>query len=212
MPSNVLTDAFRRQLEQERLRLINERDTIVQAAINQATAEIDRSLDCIDALLGVPTAHENNGSTQAKLVEQESAPSPKQSTQRKVAAQKAKPSSPTPKQKDTQPSKQASKSEPAAKSKPAAQETASLKDLKREFKDLTPAQAIERVIMQSPKQVFTTEDVIRAIYGTLDQAAMPKARQSVALMLSHGKRRGDYIKVQEEPAQFQANPEKMQSA
>lgn len=55
MAFNVLTDDFRQQLEQQRKRLIKDRDALVQAAIEQATESIDASLNHINSLLGEST-------------------------------------------------------------------------------------------------------------------------------------------------------------
>ena len=52
MEFSVLTPDFRLQLEQQCDRLSSERDAIVQAAVEQATATIDTSLAHINALLG----------------------------------------------------------------------------------------------------------------------------------------------------------------
>ena len=52
MDFSVLTPDFRLQLEQQCDRLSSERDAIVQAAVEHATATIDASLAHINALLG----------------------------------------------------------------------------------------------------------------------------------------------------------------
>jgi hypothetical protein len=52
MTFNVLTDDFRKQLEQQRKLLVKDRDALVKEAVAQATASIDASLDHISSLLG----------------------------------------------------------------------------------------------------------------------------------------------------------------
>jgi len=52
MVLSILTDATKAKLEQERSRLKNERDAIIEAAVAQATSEIDRVLQQINRLLG----------------------------------------------------------------------------------------------------------------------------------------------------------------
>lgn len=209
MPSSILTNDFRQQLEQQRLRLTNEREAIVQAAIDQATADIDRSLAHINALLGEQqVAANSNGAVssieanvEASLVETATpSATPKADKQPKSASENT---APTPKSRKT--AKQPTKGK-AAKAKPAAQSTSASRQLKREFQDMTPAEAIEQVLVQSPDRAFTSEDLIEAIYGSLDDASLRRTRQSVALTLSHGRRRGVYLKVQDDPAQFKVNP------
>lgn len=203
MPSSILNNAFRQQLEQERSRLTNERDAIIQVAVEQATAEIDRALDYIDALLNAPQTGEiQNGSLQPEPTPKNNvAPAAKQ-PQKKAAAQKV---AATAKQ-SSSPSESPAKGK-AAKSK-SASETTETKALKSEFQNLTPAQAIEKVITKAPEQAFTTDEIIQSIYSPLEESAMPRVRQSVALMLSHGKRKGIYVKVQDDPAKFRANADK----
>ncbi|KAM3102377.1 hypothetical protein ACKFKF_04810 [Phormidesmis sp. 146-12] len=44
--------------------------------------------------------------------------------------------------------------------------------------------------------------MIEVLFGSLDDAVLPRTRQSVALMFSHGLRRRGYIKVQEDSAHY----------
>jgi hypothetical protein len=250
MSSNVLTQDFRQQLEQQRDRLIHERDAIVQAVIDQATAAIDRSLDHINALLdnlaAAPSASSlTNGSIQtsptsesesSSLASEES--TPKRRSTQKAAASALQSSNTIAQMPDDQPAKQVNKrkaaahktSSSAAKSSPRNQSSVMTKSaplsqskgraksdakrvfdtpkLKREFQDLTLAQAIERVMLQATERTFTTDEMIQTVYGALDESILPRTRQSVALTFAHGIRRKDYIKVQENPAQYQVNPER----
>jgi hypothetical protein len=63
-------------------------------------------------------------------------------------------------------------------------------------------------MVASLDQTFTTDKMIEVLFGSLDDSVLPRTRQSVALMFSHGLRRQDYIKVQENPAQYRLNPDK----
>ncbi|MBW4540675.1 MAG: hypothetical protein KME43_16225 [Myxacorys chilensis ATA2-1-KO14] len=60
--------------------------------------------------------------------------------------------------------------------------------------------------------MFTTDERIDALYGSLDEAVLRRTRQSVALMFFYRLRRQDYIKAQEDPAQYKLNPEREVSA
>ncbi|NJR52073.1 MAG: hypothetical protein HC780_23365 [Leptolyngbyaceae cyanobacterium CSU_1_3] len=253
MSSNVLTQDFRQQLEQQRDRLTHERSAIVQAVIDQATAAIDRSLDHINALLGnlaaVPsTTSLTNGSIQTSPIAELETPSldsqsptpkrrstqkataaalkssnaiaqmpdgpAKQVNQRKAAAHKASSSAakPSAKNQSSVMTKSAPISQSKGKAKSDTRKAFEAPKLKREFQDLTLAQAIERVMMQATERTFTTDEMIQTIYGALDESILPRTRQSVALTFAHGIRRKDYIKVQENPAQYQVNPERKTEA
>lgn len=67
-------------------------------------------------------------------------------------------------------------------------------------------------MMSNPEQMFTTDERIDALYGSLDEAVLPRTRQSVALMFSYGLRRQDSIKAQEAPVHYKLNPEREVSA
>ncbi|MGV0027438.1 hypothetical protein [Phormidesmis priestleyi] len=222
MPSSVLTDDFRQQLEQQRERLTTERNAIVQSAIDQATADIDRSLDHINGLLGgasltSPDNRASNGRIQATLGESDFESetedvSPQKRVPRKQAAasnnQKADKSASSSSPKSRSNIKVKSAVEPKGKAKSSSDKPFEAPKLKREFKDLTPAKAMEQVLIAAPEQAFTTDEMIQTLFGSLDESVLPRTRQSVALMFSHGMRRQDYIKVQENPAQYKLNPDK----
>ncbi|KAM3098074.1 hypothetical protein ACKFKG_06525 [Phormidesmis sp. 146-35] len=221
MSASVLTDDFRQLLEQQRERLTTERDAIVQSAIEQATTAIDRSLDHINALLGgaavaSPNNSASNGSSQASVVESlveeatsepEEAPTQKR-VPRKTAANTQKAGKAPDSSAKTKSNIKVKSVEPKGKAKSSSDKPFEAPKLKREFKDLTPAKAMEQVLIASPDQVFTTDEMIQLLFGSLDESVLPRTRQSVALMFSHGLRRQDYIKVQENPAQYKLNPER----
>ena len=75
MDFSVLSSDFRLQLEQQCDRLSSERDAIVQAAVEQATATIDASLAHINALLGnapqSPDVKPSAKGKQKKTIEEE---------------------------------------------------------------------------------------------------------------------------------------------
>ncbi|KAM3099267.1 hypothetical protein ACKFKF_15045 [Phormidesmis sp. 146-12] len=218
MTVSVLTQDFRQQLEQQRDRLTHERSAIVQSAIDRATAEIDRSLNHIEGLLSELSTPLTKSRTEGEAIEPTNAPdtqptSQQQTSQRgRKAAVKTSEAFP---EKASGRRKSAPKAEPALVAQSSRQPKAKREKkvfetptLKREFKDLPPAKALERVMVASPDQIFTTDRMIEVLFGSLDDAVLPRTRQSVALMFSHGLRRQDYIKVQEDPAQYRLNPDK----
>jgi hypothetical protein len=226
MAVSVLTQDFRQQLEQQRDRLTQERDAIVQAAIDQATADLDRSLDHINGLLSSLPAPSSNGtnndSIQTEPIEQDAPPATSKRTTQKQASQKGrkaavKTAEPAPTKSPGR--RKTAKADPAiitqstSKTKAKTEKKAfEAPKLKREFKDLSPAKALEQVMMSAPEQMFTTDEMIDVLYGALDESVLPRTRQSIALMFSHGLRRQDYIKTQEDPAHYKLNPEREVSA
>jgi len=214
MPISVLTDDFRQQLAQQRDRLLHERSAIVQAVVDQVTANLDRTLDSINELLDESpmtpsTPGTNHRSIEATSAHPVSAPPSKRVTQKRAATTNASASP----QSSGFPSSKLSPNDKSTKAKPTPKTSESkpkltsekppfdAPNLKREFKGLTPAKAMEQVMVASPDQTFTTDEMIDVLFGSLEDTVLPRTRQSVALMFSHGMRRQDYIKVQEDPAQ-----------
>ncbi|MGV0028184.1 hypothetical protein [Phormidesmis priestleyi] len=221
MPISVLTDDFRQQLAQQRDRLIHERSAIVQAVVDQVTADLDRTLDSINELLDESpmtpsTPGTNHRSIKATSAHPVSAPTPSKRVTQKRAATASASASPQPSglpSSKLSPKGKSTKAKPAPKTSESKPKLTSEKNpfdapnLKREFQDLTPAKAMEQVMVASPDQTFTTDEMIDVLFGSLEDTVLPRTRQSVALMFSHGMRRQDYIKAQEDPTQYKLNPE-----
>lgn len=230
MAFSILTDDTKAKLEQERERLMTERQAIIDAAVAQATAEVDQMLQNLNQLLGYgEAAPAVNGTAKAvsslkakqtrKAAQpstEEETPAPKKaaatkkaaSTSRKAAA-KVKTAESAPQPKAKAPGKKAankaygSESKPAAPSKPL--------ELKKEFKSVTPTQAVQQ-IMERADSPLTTDDVIQSLYQSVKESDLATARKSVALILGRGAYQGIYEKVQENPSRFQLKAEAEKAA
>ncbi|BAU09894.1 hypothetical protein LEP3755_03700 [Leptolyngbya sp. NIES-3755] len=214
MPYAILDNAVRKNLEQERDRLKGDRDSIIKAAIAAATSEIEQTLEYLNGLLGGQIEPPTNGkgkgkkaATTIELPEVEAAPAPeaKPKQQRKgrgkakAAAEETTKVAPEKKTRG-----KGKKTEEAAPKK-----TRNVKPpvpfdatMKRDFKGLTPAEAVLKVLTGSPSETFTTDEVIDILYGSLPSVTMPEARKRIALTLAHGMRKGSYEKVGENPSRF----------
>jgi hypothetical protein len=215
MPFTVLSAEARQQLEQERSRLIQERQTIVETV----TAEIDRTIQRLDALLGTEPA-----STESTLTE--SAPIEATPTESNGAApvkgkrgrgrgkRAAKTSTPvrsTSASPEIEPTPDDSEdAEPAPSPKKGRQRRPKpfdAKAMRRDFKGMTPTNAVIQVMAQAdPEQAFTPDDLLDILYEEFDDADLSRARKSVAAILFHGSRNGVFEKVQNSPAQYQLVP------
>jgi hypothetical protein len=207
MPYAILDNSVRSNLEQERDRLKKDRASIIEAAVATATSEIDQTLEYLNGLLGGTI--EPNGSAVAAAPDKKprgkakAAPAPEPEP---VVAEPAK--APAAKSKKGKAAVKA----PAAKGTKAAKEEKPKRNvkpsvpfdatMKRDFKGLTPAEAVLKVMTDSPKDTFTTDEMIQILYGSLESEKMPEARKRVALMMAHGMRKGTYEKVGENPSRF----------
>jgi hypothetical protein len=191
----VLSDESRQQLEHERSRLINERDAIVQAV----TAEIDRTLQNLNALLDIEPPHSD--SSQASSVPVSRKGRPKGQKKSTVTNSSALSSSVVPaRQKD------ASDQKPSRGRTKRKAQVFDAKALKREFKGMAALQAMVRVMAIAPlDQTFSTDDMIQGVYGTFENMELSHARKSVAGVLARGVRQGLLEKVQNTPARFKLN-------
>jgi hypothetical protein len=191
----VLSDESRQQLEHERSRLINERDAIVQAV----TAEIDRTLQNLNALLDIEPPHSD--SSQASSVPVSRKGRPKGQKKSTVTNSSALSSSVVPaRQKD------ASDQKPSRGRTKRKAQVFDAKALKREFKGMVALQAMVRVMAMAPSdQTFSTDEMIQGVYGTFEDTELSHARKSVAGVLTRGVRQGLLEKVQNTPARFKLN-------
>lgn len=210
MPYAILDQSVRSNLEQERDRLTSDRDAIIKAAVANATSEIDKTLEYLNGLLGGTIAPESNGAPEAAPA----APARKARGKAKAPAAEA-PAPEAPAKKGKAPAKAAAKAKAPAKAEKAEKVEKTEKPkrnvkpsvpfdatMKRDFKGLTPAEAVLKVMSDSPKDTFTTDEMIQILYGSLESEKMPEARKRVALMMAHGMRKGTYEKVGDNPSRF----------
>jgi hypothetical protein len=179
--SSILTKDLKSNLEETRSRLLSEREALIQAAQSEAEAELDRTLQYINQLLGVSTSSEPSSPQVSQ-----SSPSPAKGK----GKGKGKAASAPAETKKTGSGKSSSKSFDASA-------------LKADFKSLKPMEAIVQILGDS-KEPLSIDDLIAQLYEPFDQSEMSKARMSVAITTKHAERRGLLRKVQDNPSRFQA--------
>ena len=195
MDFSVLTPDFRLQLQQQCDRLSSERDAIVQAAVEQATATIDASLAHINALLGnttqSPDVKPSTKSKQKKTIEEKSEVTaialPIDRSEKVGKKTKASKAPKTPKQ-------------PKVKSSPV--ETPPWKS---EFKDMDLPEAIPKVFKKDSGRIFSIDNVINELYGPIDPSIQAKTRQRIGVSLGHCAIRKVIVRVQSTPSMYQLN-------
>ena len=195
MDFSVLSPDFTKQLEQQLSRLQNEREDIIA----QAAQAVDTNIAHINALLGGEEASEAPAKrTYNRRVLEEPEVRIKRAYNRKQPLTTASESN-SPKSKST-----ASKAKRVnfPKSKPSL---SNFPDLKSDYASMKPAQAIVALLKAKPSQVFTIDEVIAGIYGTVSDAELPKTRQRMGVTLGHCARRQECVKVDGEIAQYQFN-------
>ncbi|MCX5961714.1 MAG: hypothetical protein NT070_00830 [Cyanobacteria bacterium] len=186
MVFSVLTSDFKKQLEQQRSRLLKQRDGIVKAAVAQASQTVDENISHINALLGEPPALKTKRAytRQSKIdaiAGVTKAPKGKAMSSKSIATKAEK--------------------KPKSSSAKLNSETAS-PELESAFSGLTPAQAIVQVLQGASGRIFNVDEVIAGIYGVVKPDIMPKTRQKIGVTLGHCARRGEFTKVQDMPAQY----------
>jgi hypothetical protein len=191
MDFSVLTSDFKKQLQQQRSRLLKERDGIVKAAVAQASQTVDENISHINALLGESTA-----------------PSAKRAYTRQSKVDTIAVLPKTQKGKAISSKSTATKAEKKTKLSSAKLKTAKLNndapspELESAFSGLTPAQAIVQVLQRASGRILNVDEVIAGIYGVVNADVMPKTRQKIGVTLGHCARRGEFMKVQDMPAQY----------
>jgi hypothetical protein len=224
MDFSVLSPDFRSQLEQQRDRLASERDAIVQAAVEQATATIDANLAHINALLGnsdrtapaaTPVVKASNQPKQKKVAAEPEiepkAPRKKRILKSATVQESVNPVEPiAKKEKKEKPNKSTASKAPKASKVPKAasapaKSSSNTPTLKAEFGDLTLAAAIPTIFQKDPDRAFSVDHVIEALYGPIDDDLMGKSRQRIGVSLGHALVREEIVRVQDKPAIYRLN-------
>lgn len=208
MPYAILDNSVRKNLEQERNRLTSDRDSIIKAAVSAATTEIDKTLEYLNGLLGgeiePPTNGKGKKAAQIELPKVEAAPEVKPKQQRKgrgkakAAVEETTTAAPEKKIRGKKKTEEAAPKKTRNVKPPVPFDAT----MKRDFKGMTPAEAVLKVLSGSPSDTFTTDEVIEILYGSLPSVNVPEARKRIALTLAHGMRKGSYEKVAENPSRF----------
>ncbi len=191
MDFSVLTSDFKKQLEQQRSRLLKQRDDIVKAAVAQASQTVDANISHINALLGEPPALKaKRAYTRQSKVEAiagvTKAPKGKAMSSKSIATKAGK----------------KTKLNSAKLNSAKLNSEAASPELESAFSGLTPAQAIVQVLHGASGRIFNVDEVIAGIYGVVKPDVMPKTRQKIGVTLGHCARRGEFTKVQDMPAQY----------
>ncbi|BAU15173.1 hypothetical protein LEP3755_57300 [Leptolyngbya sp. NIES-3755] len=182
----VLSDATRQNLEQERSRLIHDRQKIVSEIQASISAEVDRTLQTLNALLSESPEVEAVSTDDiveavSELLEHADETSTQPASRsRKTGTKKAKPD-------------------------PQEQSTSAFdaKQLKRKFKDSSLIDAIVQVMQQDAAKIYTIDDLIAGVYDKFDDAEMPRARKTLGATLMHANRAGTVKRVGEKPSRYQ---------
>lgn len=206
MTYSILSHDSKQQLEQERSRLMHERETIIESV----TAEINRLIQHIDALLGSEGKAEGNGSVEAAVPAIEAAVAAveaavptkgtrkgktKSTTSGAVSSAKVQESTPSP-------DEVAAPDDAQQKRKRRKSKSFDAEDLKPEFKGLSAIDAMIQVLAKAGGQALSTDEMIQQVYGEFEESEMPRARKSVAGVLARGARFNTFDKVQEKPARY----------
>lgn len=217
MSYSILSPESKQQLEQERSRLSQDRQSIIASV----TGEIDRLIQQIDSLLGETTAAVTSEPKQAKASKKvaEVAVQPTKSTKKAITQSTTKPTiKPTVQRKgkakavssasaskvadDDKAKTQKGVSDEKPKKGKRKQQLFDAKQLKADFGEMSPTDALLHVMLQSPNQSFSTDEMIQELYDEFDEADLQRARKSVAGVFSRGMRFGKLEKIQEHPSRY----------
>ena len=198
----ILSQETKQHLEQERSRLLNDLQTITALV----TAEVDQAISYLDALLSnKPIA---NTTANAAASKPHSAPSPPavqvkaELTPKRRPETKAapKPAEPQIVESNADLTQEKKRSQPRGKLRQVPPFDPA--QLKRQFKGMSASAAIAQILREDSAQSYGIDDLIAALYGEFDQAEIPRARKSVAMVLMHGARVGKFEKVQDTPSRY----------
>lgn len=190
----VLSDETKATLEQERLRLMNDRSKIVSELEAAIGAEVDQVIATLNVLL-----HKS-------LIEAVSAADPVEVVTEPFNRAET----------FTKPSR--TRKTGTKKSKPEVKETSNLspvfdaKQLKRKFKGMDLSVAIVQVLQQNPTREYETDALIAALYDEFDPAQMPKARKTIGATLMHQRRAGVVEKIGDKSPRYKLGQESTVSA
>jgi hypothetical protein len=178
----VLSDQARQNLEQERSRLMGDREKIVAEIESSVTAEVDQTIQALNALLNeVPI----EVAPTDEIVE---------------AVTEILDHSPT--ETETKMPRSRKTGTKRVKLEPKEQSAFDATQLKRKFKGKKPIDAIVQLLQQDPEQIHTIDDLITDLYGKFDEAEMSRARKTLGATLMHATRAGTVERVGDKPSRF----------
>ncbi len=177
----VLSDQTKKQLESERSRLAQDRDAIVSEIEASVSADIDRTLQTLNALLSESPEVETVPADEiveavTELLEHADQPAPRKTGTKKT--------------------------NPDAKAQSKSAQAFDAKQLKRKFKGMGLLDAIVQVMQQDATKIYTIDDLIAGVYDKFDEAEMPRARKTLGATLMHANRAGTVNRVGEKPSRY----------
>jgi hypothetical protein len=189
MSSAMLSDETKQQLEQERLRLVNDRSKIVHEIESSVSAQVDRTLQTLNALLDVPAkvevpAVDDIVESVSDILEHATTEVPTQSA-------------PRPRKTGTK-----STAKPKGKGKTSQPQAFDAKHLKGSFNGKSLRDAILEVMQQDAARVYATDELIVALYDPFEEADLPRARRTLGATFMHLIRGGKVEKVQDKPPHY----------
>lgn len=176
----VLSAKTREHLEQERSRLINDREKIVALV----SAEVDQTIQHLTALL-----------EEAEAATIATAPAPELPDA--VEIESLRTVRKTGKKATT----------PEAKAMSNQMSAFDAKQLKRNFKDISVSDAIVQTMQQNPSKIYAMDDLIAALYDKIDEADSSRVRKTLGAVLMHAVRAGKIDKVQDKPSRYKLGHE-----
>ncbi len=193
---------------------MHDRDTIIESV----TAEINRLIQHIDALLGSEGTAEVNGSVDAAVptvdavvptvdavvptVDAAGTTKGRRKGKAKSTASGAVSSAKLQESAPSDSDEVAAPDDTQQKRKRRKSKSFDAEDLKSEFKGLSAIDAMIQVLAKAGGQAFSTDEMIQQVYGEFEESEMPRARKSVAGVLARGARFNTFDKVQEKPARY----------
>ncbi len=189
MSSTMLSDETKQQLEQERLRLVNDRSKIVSEIESSISAQVDLTLQALNALLNAPArvevpAVDDIVESVSEILEHTTAEVPTYSTSRSRKTGTKSAVKPTAKEKTSQP------------------KAFDARHLKGSFSGKSLGEAVLEVMHHDASRVYTTDEFIAVLYDPFDQADLSKARRTLGATLMHLIRGGKVEKVQDKPPHY----------
>lgn len=190
MPYLVLKDETRQQLEQERSRLMNDRDKIVSDIKASVSAELDQTLQTLNALLSEAPVEVVPADEIVEAVSE--------------LLEQAEPSTKSPRTREPKATRKTGteKAKPEVKEISNSAQAFDAKQLKRKFKGKSLSEAIVQILQQDAEQIYTIDNLIAGLYDKFDEAEMPRARKTLGATLMHTTRAGTTERVGDKPSRF----------
>ncbi len=167
---------------------MNDRQAIVAEIESSVSAEVDRAIQILNALLeGTPEVEvvpaDDSVESVTELLENATPePPPKAAPRSRKTGTK--------------------KTSPEATGKSSQPQAFDAKRLKRKFKGKSLREAIVQVMQQDSAQIYTSDDLMAALYDQFDEAEISRARKTLGATLMHSVRAGTVERIGEKPSHY----------